>query len=249
MKEGAEGTTPHTKTNNKTTTRVVNHAYIHMPRPCPCVHRNQHQYRGASKGTWGRSQGQGDRPKTRKKKHGMANNTTKKVWEGKKTPWYEKKTGRRGMNATRCRPHPHSPYTLHTLSLGETQGMTKRYVIKLTRFARTRGPCPPQDGKEAAWYGKQQNQISKRRQQNTEVKTKGEERYERHPPPATPTQPVHLAHALYRGNTQRKTMRYVIEPCLTGTRRPRRPQDGKEEAWYDKQRNQISKGKQGNTKV
>ena len=35
-KEGAEGTTPHIKTNNETTARVKNHAYIHMP--CPHVH-------------------------------------------------------------------------------------------------------------------------------------------------------------------------------------------------------------------
>ena len=36
----------------------------------------------------------------------------------------------------------------------------------------------------------------------------GEERYERHPPPATATHTLHLAHALYRGNT-----RYDKEVC------------------------------------
>ena len=61
------------------------------------------------------------------------------------------------MNATRRPQHPHTPYILHNLSIGETQGITKRYVIKRTRFTRTRGPRPPQVGKEAAWYGKQQN--------------------------------------------------------------------------------------------
>ena len=37
------------------------------------------------------------------------------------------------MNATRPPPHPHTPYTLHTLSIGDTQGMTKKYVIAQTR--------------------------------------------------------------------------------------------------------------------
>ena len=32
-KEGAEGTGPHTKTNNETTTRVMKDAYIHKPGP------------------------------------------------------------------------------------------------------------------------------------------------------------------------------------------------------------------------
>ena len=32
-KEGAKGTTPHTKINNETTARVMNHAYIQSPRP------------------------------------------------------------------------------------------------------------------------------------------------------------------------------------------------------------------------
>ena len=32
------------------------------------------------------------------------------------------------MNA-RCPPRAHTAYTLHTLSIGDTQGMTKQYVI------------------------------------------------------------------------------------------------------------------------
>ena len=35
-KEGTEGATPQTKTNNETTARAMNHAYIHMP--CPYIH-------------------------------------------------------------------------------------------------------------------------------------------------------------------------------------------------------------------
>ena len=61
------------------------------------------------------------------------------------------------------------------------------------------------------------------------------DRYKR-PPPATPTHPLHLAHALYRGSTQGTTMRYVIE-CTTRTRRPRPPLDVKKGAWYNTQQN------------
>ena len=37
------------------------------------------------------------------------------------------------MNATRPPPHPRTPYTLHTLSIGDKQGRTKKYVIAPTR--------------------------------------------------------------------------------------------------------------------
>ena len=37
------------------------------------------------------------------------------------------------MNATCLPAHPHNPYTFHTLSIGDTQGMTKKYVITPTR--------------------------------------------------------------------------------------------------------------------
>ena len=37
------------------------------------------------------------------------------------------------MNAGRPSQHPHTPYTLQTLSIGDTQGMTKKYAIAPTR--------------------------------------------------------------------------------------------------------------------
>ena len=61
------------------------------------------------------------------------------------------------MNAIGCPPHPHTPYTLQTLSIGETQDMAKRYVIEPTRLTRAQRTRPSQDRKEAASYGKQQN--------------------------------------------------------------------------------------------
>ena len=115
-KEGAKVTTPHTKTNNQTIARVVNHAYIHMPRPY--IHMSIDAKRPQN--TWGRRQGQGE-------------------------TWYGKQHNKKGMGS------------------------------------------------------RINNKVSKKR---------GEERYERLPPPATPTHPLHLAHALYRGYT-----RYDKEVC------------------------------------
>ena len=61
------------------------------------------------------------------------------------------------------------------------------------RHVHMKIPRSPQEEKKAPWYRK---------------KNRGrEERYER-PLPATPTHPLHLAHALYRGYT-----RYDKEVC------------------------------------
>ena len=55
------------------------------------------------------------------------------------------------------------------------------------RYIHMKIPRPPHEEKKAPQYGNK--------------KGGGEERYER-PPPATPTHPLHLAHALYKGYTR-----------------------------------------------
>ena len=97
------------------------------------------------------------------------------------------------MNAI-CRPaHPLTPYTLHTLSIGDKQGKTKKYVTAPTRKTRT------YENTASAPRGEKSTMVKGKRGR--------EERYAR-PLPATPTHPLHLAHALYRGRT-----RYDKEVC------------------------------------
>ena len=65
----------------------------------------------------------------------MANNTTKKVWEAVKTPRYEQREERYERLPPPATPtHPlHLEHALYDYSIGDTQGMTKQYVIAPTR--------------------------------------------------------------------------------------------------------------------
>ena len=61
------------------------------------------------------------------------------------------------MNATDPPPHQHTPHTLHTLSIGDTQGMTTKYVMlshRHARHVRMKIPCLPHEEKKAPRYRK-----------------------------------------------------------------------------------------------
>ena len=79
-RRGAKGVIPHTKKTNQTTTSIMHHACINMPRrPPPRVHRSQRQYRSASKGMDAMQPAETKPPNTatnmnhkHKRRHGMA---------------------------------------------------------------------------------------------------------------------------------------------------------------------------------
>ena len=163
---GAEGQR-HTKTNNATTTSVTNHANMHILRTYVPMSIETNTNTETQPNVVTKSG-------PRRERRGMLCRTKKRYGKaGRHHGMKHKVAGRRGMNATRRPPGPHTPYTLHTLSIGETQGMTKRYVMEPTHNTCTRGPGPPQDGKEAAWYGKQQYSLGKGRQEKTGKKGGG----------------------------------------------------------------------------